>query len=152
MNELVDVVNITEPDPVAGRTLTTWRHLHEWRMPNGELVADYLLREVRQSPPAPELATLRDVLDALAELSGSPADKLGRLVGGVLDLYSHRVDAWVTSLATARLRAMRDRVTLRARRSRGSDGATSSWQSWRVEPGREEVVSGLRHDYLSSSP
>jgi len=44
------------------------------------------------------------------------------------------------------------RVTMRARRSRGSNGATYSWRTWRVEPGRQEVVSGLRHDFLSPTP
>jgi len=107
--ELIDVVNIADPDPSAGRTLTTWRHLIEWRMPNGELVTDYLLREVRKSPPNPHLVALRDVLDALHELRGTPEEELGRLVGSILDLYSHRVDAWATAVATARLEAIRDR-------------------------------------------
>ena len=43
-------------------------------------------------------------LDTLAE---APADQLEWAFRGVLDLYSTRLDAWITSLATARLREHR---------------------------------------------
>lgn len=44
------------------------------------------------------------------------------------------------------------RVTARRRRTRGSNGVTYSWLSWRVEPRREELDSNLRHDYLANAP
>lgn len=45
-------------------------------------------------------------------LAAVPSERRGRLAGEVLDCASHRYDAWVTSLATRRLTAMRaDRPT-----------------------------------------
>ena len=57
-------------------------------------------------PPA-EVATLQRVLAALDGLSSCPPDELDRALRGLLDVYSHRLDAWYTSLATRRLAAVR---------------------------------------------
>ena len=54
-----------------------------------------------------DLATLRRVLDELDGLSTRPPDELDRALRGLLDAYSHRLDAWYTSLATRRLAALR---------------------------------------------
>jgi hypothetical protein len=48
------------------------------------------------------------VIDALAALEATPPAQLLPLAFEVLDVYSHRLDAWITSLASRRLRAMRD--------------------------------------------
>ena len=45
--------------------------------------------------------------DALAPLGGIPASRRAVLAGEIIDCASHRYDAWVTSLAAARLKAMR---------------------------------------------
>jgi len=50
----------------------------------------------------------RKVIDALAALEATPPEQLLRLAFEVLDVYSHRLDAWITSLASRRLRAMRE--------------------------------------------
>jgi hypothetical protein len=46
-------------------------------------------------------------LEALKELAGTPTAELDRLTRETLDLASHRVDAWVTALATRRVFDMR---------------------------------------------
>jgi len=45
--------------------------------------------------------------DALAPLADMPTSRRAVLAGEIIDCASHRYDAWVTSLATARLRALR---------------------------------------------
>jgi hypothetical protein len=45
--------------------------------------------------------------DALGRLTGLPTAELERLFTETLDVCSHRLDAWVTSLATRRLDALR---------------------------------------------
>ncbi len=44
--------------------------------------------------------------DAVASLAGIATDRRATLTGEIIDCASHRYDAWVTSLATARLAAM----------------------------------------------
>jgi hypothetical protein len=61
-------------------------------------VCRYLFRNV--SSYAAQITELRLALKALATLSIAELD---RLVSETLDTCSHRVDAWVTSLATRRL-------------------------------------------------
>ena len=46
---------------------------------------------------------LTEVRDALATLKGLSSDELTRLLTGTLDTCSHRLDAWITSLAQRRL-------------------------------------------------
>jgi hypothetical protein len=50
----------------------------------------------------------RQVIDAIAALEDTPPERLLDLAFEVIDVYSHRLDAWITSLATRRLLAMRD--------------------------------------------
>jgi hypothetical protein len=45
--------------------------------------------------------------DALRQLAGLPADRLELLLAEMLDLASHRLDAWLTAFATRRLHEMR---------------------------------------------
>ncbi|HEX6667589.1 MAG TPA: hypothetical protein VF081_13455 [Solirubrobacterales bacterium] len=51
------------------------------------------------------------VIGALRALAATPAEKHAPLALEVLDLYSHRLDAWITSLATRRLHALRHTKT-----------------------------------------
>lgn len=55
----------------------------------------------------PEAAPLRELRAAFAHLATRPPAVLQRLLAGTLDLASHRLDAWITSLATRRLAALR---------------------------------------------
>ena len=48
--------------------------------------------------------------DALAALSGASPAELERLFGETLDVASHRLDAWITALASKRLESMRTGV------------------------------------------
>ncbi|MBE2315697.1 hypothetical protein DVA67_006905 [Solirubrobacter sp. CPCC 204708] len=59
------------------------------------------------SPAAAQLTELMEVHGALRQLISLPTATLGRLTGGVLDLASHRLDAWVTGQATRKLTALR---------------------------------------------
>ena len=52
-------------------------------------------------------AILDEMRASLDHLASVPAQRLDALVRETLDLTSHRLDAWVTSLATARLRQLR---------------------------------------------
>ena len=58
------------------------------------------------SPP-PKTDAVAEVLAGLAHLESRPTSVLDRLLRETLDLASHRLDAWITSLATERLSAMR---------------------------------------------
>jgi hypothetical protein len=57
--------------------------------------------------PSPPVSHMADVVAALQMLSGLPIAELERLFTETLDLCSHRFDAWITSLATARLKLLR---------------------------------------------
>jgi hypothetical protein len=50
---------------------------------------------------------LESTLESLEWLAARPVDELDRALRGVLDSYSHRLDAWFTSLATRRLAQLR---------------------------------------------
>jgi hypothetical protein len=57
----------------------------------------------------PAAATLRACRDGLEHLATLDPAALQNQLAGTLDLCSHRLDAWITSFATARLDAMRRR-------------------------------------------
>lgn len=59
------------------------------------------------------------VLDALATLAQAPPERLPQLALELLDVCSHRLDAWITSLATRRLLAARETGSARASRIGG---------------------------------
>jgi hypothetical protein len=72
-------------------------------------VGDFLhtLRAAPNPDLAPHVAALLEFRDSLAHLQTLGAARLQRLFAGTLDLCSHRLDAWITSLATRRLAEMR---------------------------------------------
>jgi hypothetical protein len=75
--------------PVAAEPSVTW--------------AQYLVTlEPQPGSPFERLAQLRDSMDRLAAL---PTAELDRLLTETLDTCSHRLDAWITALATSRLSA-----------------------------------------------
>ena len=57
----------------------------------------------------PEAAVLDQLRASLKHLEGLPVDVLARHLAGSLDLFSHRLDAWITALATRRLNELRRR-------------------------------------------
>jgi hypothetical protein len=56
----------------------------------------------------PEAAQLDEMRAALAHLGALPVETLARELCGCLDLFAYRLDAWITSLATRRLRELRE--------------------------------------------
>jgi hypothetical protein len=62
---------------------------------------------IAAAPPDPGAIEAAEVLVALGHLARQPSARLDRLLRETLDLASHRLDAWVTSLATRRLLRMR---------------------------------------------
>ena len=79
------------------------------------------------SAQEPEAAVLEQLRESLEHLEGVPAEVLERHLAGCLDLFSHRLDAWITALATRRL------IDLRRRRARGLLLGGFGWLE-RVEP------------------
>ena len=57
----------------------------------------------------PSDTNVQDFRKSLAALKVLKTDKLSLLMRGTLDLSSHRLDAWVTSFATKRLKTMRQK-------------------------------------------
>jgi hypothetical protein len=104
--ELVDLIDATKPDPVKGLTLTSWRHLSTATY-QGAPVADVLYQLARAGQPPPEVQPLAETVAALRRLAIRPAGELARLAGGVLDLATHRLDAWITAVATRRMEELR---------------------------------------------
>jgi hypothetical protein len=71
-------------------------------------VAAWIAARLRGPEAPPDaLKDLAGFLASLDALATRPASEIDRALRGVLDAYSHRLDAWLTSLATARLAAMR---------------------------------------------
>ncbi len=56
----------------------------------------------------PEAVQLDEMRAALSHLETLPIDTLAREMCGCLDLFAYRLDAWITSLATRRLRDLRE--------------------------------------------
>jgi hypothetical protein len=117
--ELVDIADLTEPDPVTPpRTLTSWRHLseavfdaahprHPGRPVREVLAALVIAAEAPGGATDPAVADLVAHRAALRRLAALPVGDLERLLMGTLDLGTHRLDAWVTAVATTRLAALR---------------------------------------------
>jgi hypothetical protein len=74
-------------------------------------IGKYLLGFIPTGEPdlarEPDLKSLSDFRDSLAHLKSLDVPRLEQLMTSTLDLCSHRLDAWITSLATKRLAEMR---------------------------------------------
>jgi hypothetical protein len=116
-------VRITSPTPaptspgVPGPVrVDTPRELNQLVLPaltGNETVANWVSTHVRPGTTPPvEVRDLAGFLDHLEELATRPAGEIDRALRGVLDSFSHRLDAWYTSLATARLDALRQKRAL----------------------------------------
>jgi len=111
-----DLVRVETPDPDRKPlAFQSARELAVLTAPQtGILVHDQLSAELISTglddligkPTAPAHATAR-FLKAVDTLVGAPAAEIEWAFRGVLDLYSSRLDAWFTSLATSRLARQR---------------------------------------------
>jgi hypothetical protein len=91
----------------AATATTTWRMLLGRASPaTGNAAPSAFLKGLGAFDDA-DLASLGETRAALAHLQALPPEHLERLLVGTLDTASHRLDAWITSLATRRLAAMR---------------------------------------------
>jgi hypothetical protein len=91
----------------AATATTTWRMLltRPSAQTNNAPPATFL--KALTQFDTPESKPLGELRSALAYLQGLPPAALERLLKGTLDIASHRIDAWITSLATRRLAALR---------------------------------------------
>jgi hypothetical protein len=107
-----------EPELVnmkAGQvTQTIWEQMKQTinintvgQMPLGTYLLGFLPSGEPDTARKPELKPLADFRASLAHLKSLDASRLEELMTGTLDLCSHRLDAWITSLATRRLAEMR---------------------------------------------
>jgi hypothetical protein len=97
--ELVDLVS-------GGQPTNHWRRQLERTLTvtAGQTIREYLESQTTFTTPA--LAALGEFRSSLANLKTLDSEALGQLTQGTLDLSAHRLDAWVTSVATKRLAAM----------------------------------------------
>jgi hypothetical protein len=72
-----------------------------------QTVREFVTAAVAGGAGPPEHAPLRDTLASLDFLGTCSVDELDQALRGLLDAYSHRLDAWYTSLATSRLATVR---------------------------------------------
>jgi hypothetical protein len=93
---LVDIVGGATPTP----TLT----LRRAATTDGTLGSTLHTLTAAQEP---EAAVLEELRKSLAHLEKLPVEALARHLSGCLDLFSYRLDAWITSLATRRLDELR---------------------------------------------
>jgi hypothetical protein len=93
--ELIDI-------PPTGNTPTVWDHLN-LTAPGGSGPVGTYLDQHRADGPAPFVAFWQ----ALAGLATLSSDDLDQVLRETLDLHSHRLDAWYTALAAARLDSLR---------------------------------------------
>lgn len=95
-------------DPRAADPTATWGRYLDRVVPG--LSAEPLAESIHRlgAGDHPAAARLDDVRADLRHLARLPSATLDLLLHEVLDAYSYRLDAWLTSLATSRLSARRD--------------------------------------------
>lgn len=101
--------------PGRPATQTVWEQLNRdvnvsgvGNMKLGSYLLGFLPSGEPDTARNPELKPLSDFRASLTHLKSLDADRLEELMTGTLDLCSHRLDAWITSLATKRLTEMRN--------------------------------------------
>jgi hypothetical protein len=99
-----ELVNLNAATPV-----TTWRMLlSRAHAGSGNVAPAAFLKSLTRFDTA-DLAPLGELRAALSHLQSLSPEQLQRLFTGTLDLASHRIDAWLTSLASRRLQRVRER-------------------------------------------
>jgi hypothetical protein len=73
-----------------------------------QTVREFITAALASGPVAPDDVPLHDMLASLDFLSTCSAGDLDHALRGLLDAYSHRLDAWYTSLASRRLATVRE--------------------------------------------
>lgn len=91
----------------AATAVTTWRMLLSRPHPGTNNVAPATFLKSLATFDTSEFKPLGELRAALSHLQGLSPLALQRLLAGTLDVASHRIDAWVTSLASRRLDALR---------------------------------------------
>jgi hypothetical protein len=91
----------------AATAVTTWRTLLSRPGPATGNVAPATFLKGLGAFDGADLRPLGELRAALAHLQGLSPATLERYLAGTLDVASHRVDAWITSLASRRLAALR---------------------------------------------
>ncbi len=116
---LVQPAQRREPElvdfPLGQLSMTVWRQLATKisvpQVAEPMEIGTYLLGFTPNGEPdvarEPSLQPLSDFRTSLAFLGALAVPRLEQLMTGALDLCSHRLDAWITSLATKRLARMR---------------------------------------------
>lgn len=107
--ELVDMVDSPVVDFQLAQPAATlhWQRQLDMRVP--AFTGSATVRQFLQSPGwhvTAELSELRQMREAMEHLRTLDIDCLTVLLQSTLDLGSHRLDAWITSLATQRLAEM----------------------------------------------
>lgn len=102
----VTAADLDEPELVTPQVKTPLWRLHQSDPHTGRQLGDSLWPHPDPSL-GPASARVKQYLQELKRLSSVPSAELDRLFRDTLDLHSHRLDAWVTSLATSRLDEMR---------------------------------------------
>jgi hypothetical protein len=87
----------------AQRNITRWDVLDALEPQTRTTWADHL----HTAGPGSPYGALVDLFASLDYLAGRPTAELDRLLTETLDVCSHRLDAWITSIATSRLRTLR---------------------------------------------
>ncbi|HTE44553.1 MAG TPA: hypothetical protein VK636_04850 [Gemmatimonadaceae bacterium] len=109
--EYVGIETVSRPNPATGVLVTTQSEASRVVIPSvtgQQTVRQFVTAAVKRGAVVPaNLRPLGDMLASIEWLTQRPADQIERCLRGVLDLYSHRLDAWITSLATRRLATVR---------------------------------------------
>jgi hypothetical protein len=101
-NDRVEPELVKIADGTQGRT-TAWQRFDQ-NIP--DLTGDRKLGDYLLAPNTPSVP-VNSYRESLMKLEGLTTAELDRLAAETLDICSHRLDAWITSLATKRLREMR---------------------------------------------
>ena len=106
-----------EPKPApsqAGRAVATTPHeLARVVIPaltGQQSLRRFVTDSIRALPAVPPEGDPSHAITSLEWLADRPVDELDRALRGLLDVCSHRLDAWLTSLATRRLASVREAV------------------------------------------
>ncbi|MDQ3763210.1 MAG: hypothetical protein M3460_16680, partial [Actinomycetota bacterium] len=109
--EFVGIETVTRPAPSEGVLVTTPSEASRVVIPSvtgQQTVRQFVTAAIQRGTIVPtEYQLLTITLASLEFLGTRPAEELDRALRGLLDAYSHRLDAWYTSLATRRLTVVR---------------------------------------------
>jgi hypothetical protein len=107
-----ELIGVERVAPASAQTVTVTTPFEAARLilPGGqESVRQIVTAGIRTGggAVAGDGTALERTLESLEWLAARPVDELDRALRGLLDSYSHRLDAWFTSLATRRLAQVR---------------------------------------------